>query len=77
MKDMELEYYAKIGDLEQELCGRFFRIHKGYLINLSFVERYSKTSVMLPNGEKLISRYKYAEFVKTYLAFVEKEDKGA
>ena len=78
MKDMELEYYAKIGDLEQELCGKFFRIHKGYLINLSFVERYSKTSVMLTNGEKLlISRYKYAEFVKTYLAFVEKEDKGA
>lgn len=68
----DLEYYAKIGSLERELCGQFFRIHKGYLINLSFVERYNKTAVTLTNGEKLlISRYKYAEFVKTYLAYVE------
>lgn len=37
-----LEYYAKIGDLERELEGQFCRIHKGYLINLSYVDEYSK-----------------------------------
>lgn len=73
MTDQRLEYYAKIGMLEEELSGQFFRIHKGYLINLSFVEGYSKTAVTLTNGERLlISRYKYADFVKTYLAYVER-----
>ncbi|MCI8299317.1 MAG: response regulator transcription factor [Lachnospiraceae bacterium] len=73
MEDSKLEYYAKISALEQELCGQFFRIHKGYLVNLSFVDGYSKTAVLLTNGEKLlISRYKYAEFVKEYLAYIER-----
>lgn len=72
LKDEKLEYYAKIGALEKELCGQFFRIHKGYLVNLAFVDGYSKTAVTLTNGEKLlISRYKYTEFVKEYLAYVE------
>ena len=71
MKEGNLEYYAKIGALEKELCGQFFRIHKGYLVNFSFVDGYSKTAVILTNGEKLlISRYKYTEFVKEYLAFI-------
>nr|WP_296465655.1 LytTR family DNA-binding domain-containing protein [uncultured Acetatifactor sp.] len=35
-----LEYYAKIGDLEEELAGQFYRIHRGYLINLFHVEGY-------------------------------------
>ena len=33
LKDGHMEYYAKIGDLEEELAGRFYRIHQGYLIN--------------------------------------------
>mgnify|MGYP002511982642 CR=1 FL=1 len=28
-----LEYYAKIGDLEEELAGQFYRIHRGYLLS--------------------------------------------
>lgn len=42
-KDGVLEYYAKMGDLEEELQGQFCRIHKGYLINLSYVDEYNKT----------------------------------
>ncbi len=76
MKDERLEYYAKIGALEEELYGQFFRIHKGYLVNLAFVDGYSKTAVTLTNGEKLlISRYKYTEFVKEYLTYVENGNK--
>lgn len=70
----EFTCYAKIGDLEDELRGQFFRIHKGYLVNLSFIESYKKTEAVLTTGEKLlISKYKYRDFVKAYLIFLKKE----
>ena len=53
LKDGEFACYAKIGDLELELQDQFFRIHKGYLVNLSYVAGYSKTEVTLTNGERL------------------------
>jgi len=69
--DGEFACYAKIGDLALELHDRFFRIHKGYLVNLSYVAGYSKTEVALRSGEKLLlSKYKYPDFVKAYLRFL-------
>ena len=71
MKDGVLEYYAKMSDLEAELQGQFCRVHKGYLVNLSYVDEYNKTEVTLTNGDKLlISKYKYEDFVKAYLRFM-------
>ena len=76
LRDGEFACYAKIRDLELELEGRFFRIHKGYLVNLSYVAGYSKTEVTLTTGEKLLlSKYKYQDFVKAYLRFL-KEGAG-
>ena len=73
LKDGEFACYAKIGDLELELQDQFFRIHKGYLVNLSYVAGYSKTEVTLTNGERLLlSKYKYQDFVKAYLHFLKK-----
>ena len=73
LKDGEFVCYAKIGDLELELQDQFFRIHKGYLVNLSYVAGYSKTEVTLANGERLLlSKYKYQDFVKAYLHFLKK-----
>ena len=73
LKDGEFTCYAKIRDLESELQGQFFRIHKGYLVNLAYVEGYSKTELTLTNGEKLlISKYRYREFVKAHLRFLKK-----
>lgn len=67
-----LEYYGKISDLEIQLQGHFFRIHKGYLLNMSYIDRYSKTEVVLTNKEVLpLSKYKFADFVKAYLRFME------
>ena len=71
LRDGEFACYAKIRDLELELQDRFFRIHKGYLVNLSYVDGYSKTEVTLTNGEKLLlSKYKYQDFVRAYLRFL-------
>ena len=73
LKDGEFSCYAKIRDLEAELGDQFFRVHKGYLVNLVYVEGYSKTELTLTNGEKLlISKYKYQDFVKAYLRFVKR-----
>ena len=73
LKDGEFACYAKIGDLELELQDQFFRIHKGYLVNLSYVDGYSKTEVTLTNGERLLlSKYKYQDFVKAYLHFLKR-----
>lgn len=73
LKDDKFACYAKIGDLELELQDQFFRIHKGYLVNLSYVAGYSKTEVTLTNGERLLlSKYKYQDFVKAYLHFLKK-----
>lgn len=74
LKDGEFTYYEKISNLEEELQGQFFRIHKGYLVNLACIEAYSKTEATLTNGNKLlISKYKYRNFVKAYLLFLKKE----
>lgn len=72
LRDGELAYYARIGDLEEELQGQFFRIHKGFLINLAFVEEYNKTEVTMTNGDRIpISKYKYQDFTKAYLRFMQ------
>lgn len=71
MKDGILEYYGKLETAQKELEGQFARIHKGYLVNLSYVEGYSRTQVALANGQSLmISKYKYEDFVKAYLQWM-------
>lgn len=73
LRQGELEYYAKIGDLEEELRGQFFRIHRSYLVNFAFVEGYDRTEVMLINGERLPFSKKYDDFAAAYLQFMQWE----
>ena len=74
LKNGNIEYYAKIGDLEKELAEQFYRIHRGYLINLFHVEGYDRTEVRMANGDKLLlSRYKYDGFVQAYMEYISEE----
>ncbi len=69
--DEKIECYGKIGGMERELQEGFFRTHRGYLVNMKYVERYSRTEVQMKNGSSLlISKYKYQDFVKAYLAYL-------
>lgn len=69
--DEVIECYGKIGGLEQELREGFFRIHKGYLVNMMYVEGYNRTEVRVKNGDVLLlSKYKYQDFAKAYQAFI-------
>lgn len=74
MQDEKIECYGKIGELEKELKESFFRIHKGYLVNMGYVERYSRTEVRMKNNSRLpISKYKYQDFIKAYLKYISEE----
>ena len=66
--------YLKDGNMEEELAGQFYRIHRGYLINLFHVEGYDRTEVRMANGDKLLlSRYKYDGFVQAYMDYISEE----
>lgn len=70
----KIEYYDKISELESELKPDFFRIHKGYLVNMKYVEQYDRREVRMKNGDSLlISKYKYQDFVKSYLEYISEE----
>lgn len=72
MRGQVLECWMRIGELEEKLGRQFFRIHKGYLINLSYVDQYSRTEVVMANEDRLpLSKYKYADFVRAYLQFIQ------
>lgn len=71
LKEGKMEYYAKIRDLEEELQGQFFRIHRGYLVNLAYIEGYDKTEVTLVNGDRLPLSKKYDVFAAAYLRFMQ------
>ena len=74
LRHEKIEYYDKISSLESELKPDFFRIHKGYLVNIKYVERYDRTEVKMRNGDSLlISKYKYQDFVKRYLEYISEE----
>lgn len=67
----KIEYYDKISELESRLKPDFFRIHKGYLVNMKYVEQYDRTEVRMKNGDSLlISKYKYQNFVKSYKEYI-------
>lgn len=67
-------YYGKIGILAERLRDKgFFRCHKSYLINLKYVDGYSKQEVILENGEKIgIAKRRYEEFCKKMLDYMRK-----
>lgn len=74
LRHEKIEYYDKISSLESELKPDFFRIHKGYLVNIKYVGRYDRTEVKMRNGDSLlISKYKYQDFVKRYLEYISEE----
>lgn len=63
--------YVRLGDLEAELGPDFCRIHKSCLVNLQYVESFTRTSVRLSGGAVLpVSKYKYAEFRQAHLRYL-------
>lgn len=68
--DGEVEFYGKLIELEDRLSEDFVRCHRAYIVNLRYVLKYSANSITLENGtEILMSKQRYADFVRKYLKY--------
>ena len=66
-----IEAYASMSALEKQLGDMFYRCHRGYLVNMAFVDRYSGDSITLSNGEEVIlAKERYSQFVKVYMRYL-------
>lgn len=67
-----IEYYYKLSDMEIDLKDfNFFRCHRSYIVNLMYVKSYDNSLITLKNGENIyISKYKYADFSKTFMYYL-------
>lgn len=71
LKDNTYDVYKKMEEFEKILGRSFFRIHRGFLVNMQHVKGYSRTEVYMDNGDfLLISKYKYPNFTKAYMDFI-------
>lgn len=67
----DISCYGKISEFEKELGASFYRCHRGYLINMYYVESYNGESITLVNGEYVyLAKERYADFVKNYLRYM-------
>lgn len=64
----EREYYGRLSDLEKKLGKGFFRCHRSFLVNLSYVRSYDASDVLLLDDVRVpLSRKKYSSFVRAYI----------
>ena len=69
-----VEIYATMAELEQRLDSRFYRCHRGYLVNFEKVVKYDRKNIALSDGTNLIlAKNRYTEFVDAYLHFLKRD----
>ena len=74
MKKENIEYYGQLSALEKLVGEDFFRIHRSYLVNMRFVQRYDRKTVRMINGDKLsLSRRLYDDFLRAYMEYSRRE----
>jgi len=76
MKDHDnIVYNGRISELESISGQDFFRVHRAYLINLTYVKSYDSKSVRVGDMDIPVARGKYQELIKAYLSYyTRKED---
>ncbi len=64
-----------LSKFEEELKSSFFfRVHRSYIVNLGYIESFSKTDILLTTQEKVpISKKRYKPFREDFFEFVKKE----
>lgn len=69
-REKTIEYYGRLAELEKLTGKDFYRIHRSYLINLRYVDRYTRESITLTNGDIIpIARRSHEGFLQAYLAY--------
>lgn len=72
LKDCQIEYYGKMKELEAVVDDRFYRTHRSYLVNLKYVSGYEAGKIYLGQETALLSKDKYAGFVREFLRYTRK-----
>ncbi len=69
--DGELEAYAKLSDLAEQLPGCFVRTHKSYLVNMGFIDRIDRKVAELSTGACApVSRQRSAATREAFRAYL-------
>ena len=70
MKNENIEYYGQLSALECLVGKDFYRVHRSYLVNMKYVERYDRSSVTLQGGDNIpIAGREYDGFLKAYMKY--------
>lgn len=66
------KYCGTLSELEGELSLKcFYRTHRSYIVNFSYISKYTTSEIVLINGEKaLLTKRKHNEFQKAYINFL-------
>lgn len=73
-KESSFECYGRLRDWEEKLGEGFFRVHRGYLVNLSQVAGYTNEELRLKNGSVIyIARHKLKAFKAAHLDYLRKK----
>lgn len=66
-----IDYYDRIENLETKLDGRFFKCHRSYLINLSYLKSYKNGMAYMINDQTIpVSRLRSKEFSSVVLKYM-------
>ena len=66
-----IEVYGSMKDMEILVGPKFFRCHRGFLVNMEHIHGYSKTSITMDNGDEIfMARDRYSAFVAAYHNFL-------
>ena len=66
-----IRFYGIMSALEEKAGNSFYRCHRGYLVNMTYIAEYDNENIYLTNGDKVyLAREKYQDFVKHYMRFL-------
>lgn len=69
-KKTTFETRANIGEIEKSLGNAFVRCHRSYIVGLNYINRVTKTEIVLDNGNLIpLSRRLYAEINRAFINF--------
>lgn len=69
-----IEFYGKMKELEKKLGNNFYRPHRAYLVNFDYIRKYDASTIYFENGQALMAKQNYQDFVKSYLRYNRRKD---
>lgn len=65
----EIDVYGRFSDFQPQLDGRFIQCHASYLVNMDYVESFSRDEFLFPDGRKIpVSRRRSGAVRDAFLA---------